>query len=153
MNSSSLVIRNRQRIHRVDLHALRRILSHLVQKELGLQQVELGVRLVDDAEMTRANEHYLGHQGSTDVISFGYEDHPQTSHLTGDLLVCVPEAVRQAKRFRVQWEHELVRYLVHGVLHLRGYEDGTRRAREKMKREENRLMRNLRSHIPSPGRK
>ena len=153
MDSSSLLIRNRQRVRRLNLRTLKRILSHLVQEELGLERVELGVRLVDDAEMTRANERYLGHQGSTDVISFGYEDHPPTGHLTGDLLVCVPEAVRQAKRFRVPWEHELVRYLVHGVLHLRGYEDGTRRAREKMKREENRLLRKLRCHIHLQGDK
>jgi rRNA maturation RNase YbeY len=55
----------------------------------------------------------------------------------------VDEAVRQARRFRTSWQSEIVRYLVHGVLHSWGYDDASAGARRKMKREEDRRLRAL----------
>jgi probable rRNA maturation factor len=53
------------------------------------------------------------------------------------------EAVWQARKFRTSWQSEIVRYLVHGVLHLLGQDDSSNSERRKMKREENRLLREL----------
>jgi rRNA maturation RNase YbeY len=61
----------------------------------------------------------------------------------GEVFVCVEEAMAQAHRYRTIWPVELVRYVVHGLLHLRGFRDGTPRARRRMKREENRRLRAL----------
>jgi rRNA maturation RNase YbeY len=55
----------------------------------------------------------------------------------------VDEAVASAPRFRATWQKELARYVVHGILHLRGYEDGRSAARRTMKKEENRLLKAL----------
>jgi probable rRNA maturation factor len=55
----------------------------------------------------------------------------------------VDEAILQARRFRTTWQSELVRYLIHGVLHLFGHDDHHAVARRKMKREENRLFKSL----------
>jgi probable rRNA maturation factor len=63
--------------------------------------------------------------------------------LCGEIFICVDEAVLQARRFRTSWPSEVVRYLVHGVLHLRGYDDLQPAARRRMKRQENRLLRAL----------
>jgi probable rRNA maturation factor len=63
--------------------------------------------------------------------------------LHGEIFICIDEAGRQARQFRVAWQSELVRYLVHGVLHLVGYDDLTSAGRRVMKREENRLLRML----------
>jgi probable rRNA maturation factor len=57
----------------------------------------------------------------------------------------VPEAVRQAAEFGTTWEAELLRYVIHGILHLRGYDDLEPAKRRVMKREENRLVRKLAS--------
>jgi len=57
--------------------------------------------------------------------------------------VCADEAGIQARRFRTSWQSELVRYLVHGVLHLKGYDDQRSVSRRKMKREEDRLVKEL----------
>ncbi len=61
----------------------------------------------------------------------------------GELFVCVDEAMTQAKRFRCTWQAEIVRYIVHGVLHLLGHDDLKPEPRRRMKREENRLVRRL----------
>ena len=93
--------------------------------------------------MAKLNETFLKHSGPTDVITFDYSEADRRSPLLGELFICVPEAVAQSRRFRTSWQEELVRYLVHGVLHLLGYDDRAAKARQRMKREENRLLRRL----------
>jgi len=61
----------------------------------------------------------------------------------GELFVCLDEAVGQCRRFHTLWQSELVRYIVHGILHLRGYDDRQPAARRQMKREETRLLTQL----------
>jgi rRNA maturation RNase YbeY len=64
-------------------------------------------------------------------------------NLNGELFICVEEAILQAKRFKTTWQSEIVRYLVHGVLHLLGHEDCQTAVRCRMKHEENRRLAGL----------
>jgi probable rRNA maturation factor len=57
------------------------------------------------------------------------------------LFICLDDAVKQAREFRTTWQEELARYVIHGLLHLRGFDDLEPAARRVMKREENRLLR------------
>jgi rRNA maturation RNase YbeY len=66
----------------------------------------------------------------------------------GELFVCLDEAVGQCRRFNTLWQSELVRYVVHGLLHLRGYDDRQPAARRQMKREEDRLLTQLAGRFP-----
>ena len=66
----------------------------------------------------------------------------------GDIFVCLDDAVAQARQFRTTWQSELVRYVIHGLLHLRGYDDRHPAARRKMKREENRRLREITRRFP-----
>jgi probable rRNA maturation factor len=100
--------------------------------------------LINAKEMTRLNEEFLGHAGSTDVITFNYQEGAgEGIGLDGEIFISVDDAVASAPRFRATWQSELVRYLAHGMLHLRGYEDGGPAARREMKKEENRLLKHL----------
>jgi rRNA maturation RNase YbeY len=63
--------------------------------------------------------------------------------LHGEIFICIDDVVKQARQFRTMWQSELVRYLIHGVLHLVGYDDLTSTSRRVMKREENWLLRRL----------
>jgi probable rRNA maturation factor len=116
--------------------------------ELEITEAELGIHLVGAKEMARVNWQFLQHAGSTDVITF---DHSEKRHaecgmrkeLHGELFICVDDAVAQAKEFGTIWQAEVVRYVVHGVLHLLGYDDLKPALRRVMKREENRLVRRL----------
>jgi len=145
---SDLILRNRQRTRPVNLPVLRRIARVLLEELLGLEQYELGVRLVASAEMIRVNRQFLNHDHSTDVITFDYQTSPNrdprpASRIKGDIFICLDDAVAQARQFRTTWQSELVRYLTHGALHLRGHDDLRPAARLVMKREENRLVRSL----------
>jgi len=154
--NANLQLRNRQRVRRLDLPLARRITTTLLRDLLGLNDFDLGLLLVGAAEMARLNETFLRHAGPTDVLSFDYLEKPgprggppagrpadSSASLHGEIVLCVDEAVAQARRFRTGWQSELVRYIVHGILHLRGFDDRRPGQRRKMKRAEDRLLRQL----------
>ncbi|HUA39613.1 MAG TPA: rRNA maturation RNase YbeY [Candidatus Sulfopaludibacter sp.] len=115
---------------------------------MKVEDAGLGIHLVAAPEIIRLNEKFLGHQGTTDVITFDYaEFRRRTSdvrrRLHGEIFICMDEAVWQARKFRTSWQSEIVRYLAHGVLHLIGYDDAHAGERREMKRAENRLLRQI----------
>jgi probable rRNA maturation factor len=143
----NVVIANRQRKKKINARLLRQIMDALFA-ELKISEAELGINLVAAREMTLVNETFLHHTGSTDVITFDHMEKRKTEsgkrkHLHGELFVCVDDAISQAKNFKTSWQSEVVRYIVHGVLHLLGHDDLKPHLRRKMKRAENRLVRLL----------
>jgi len=143
----SLVIANRQRTKKINVRFLRQVVAELFA-ELAIPEAELGIHLVGEKEMARVNWQFLQHEGSTDVITFDHRDgqFPISNRqlkIQGELFICVDDAISQAKEFGTTWQAEIIRYTVHGVLHLLGYDDLQPALRRKMKREENRLVRLL----------
>jgi probable rRNA maturation factor len=141
----TLVIRNRQRTKALHVPLLRRLAREVIDEELYVQAYELCLHLVDAPEMAGMNEQYLQHTGSTDVITFdlGDSEHGASGPMLGEIFISIPDAVKQAREFRTTWQAELARYLIHGLLHLRGYDDLEPDARRVMKREEGRLLRKV----------
>jgi len=157
-NHPTITCANRQRTKKINLPLLKQIAAALVG-ELGIKPAGLGIYLVGAPEMTRLNGTFLRHAGSTDVIAFDYRDDsdpggqrsvaaPKSGVVTkqcppavhGEIFICIDEALVQARKFGMSWPSELVRYLVHGTLHLIGHDDQHPVRRRKMKREENRLL-------------
>ena len=122
---------------------LRRLARALLEELLGLRDYELGVHFIGAAEMARLNEKFLGHEGSTDVITFNHQENPGNEMLSGEIFICTNDALIHARRFRVSWPCEVTRYLVHGVLHLEGFDDTNPTVRRAMKKRENRLLKEL----------
>ncbi|HTI97475.1 MAG TPA: rRNA maturation RNase YbeY [Dongiaceae bacterium] len=149
----AVTIQNRQRTRPVSLPQLRRLTQHLLTALLACPEADLGIYLVAAPEMAQVNETHLQHAGSTDVITFDYGEPgpaipevPKKIH--GELFICVDEAILQARRFRTTWQAEVMRYIIHGTLHLLGYDDLRMPARRMMKRQENRLLRRLAKDFP-----
>jgi probable rRNA maturation factor len=145
---TELCVRNRQRVRAVHAPLLRRIARALIEHRQPAAEYQIGVYLVAASAMTRLNKRFLRHEGSTDVITFHYSTPDQAGPLIGEIFICVDEAVRQARRFRTTWPAEIVRYLIHGLLHLEGYDDLAEPDRRNMKREENRVLRELGRRFP-----
>jgi len=145
---STLTFRNPQRDRRLNLPFLRRVLRRVLTEQLPATTHDLCFHFVTAEEMARVNWQFLKHEGSTDVITFDYGERSTVSGqrsagLSGEAFICVADAVKQAREFKTSWQGEVVRYAVHAVLHLRGYDDLQPAKRRVMKREENRLMREL----------
>ena len=91
------------------------------------------VRVVDEAEGAELNERYRGKEGATNVLAFGF-DAPEVPsvRILGDIVVCAPVAVREARersrRLDAHWAH----LVVHGTLHLLGYDHDEPGATEEM---------------------
>lgn len=134
---------NRQKTQEIDTRFLKKITQHLLTEVLQEQTYELGVHLVDPLEMTRINWDFLRHKGSTDVITFDNRESAQDGHLNGELFISINDAMEFARQFRTNWQSETVRYVVHGILHLKGYDDLKPTLRKEMKRQENRLLKVL----------
>ena len=144
----NIVIANRQRTKKINSRLLKQIIAALFE-DLKIEGAELGINVVSAKEMAQVNWNYLRHEGSTDVITFDYGENARLARtlappdLNGEIFICVDDAISQAKQFKTSWQLEIVRYIVHGVLHLLGHDDVNAKAKRKMKAEENRLLRKL----------
>lgn len=107
----------------------------------GREDAELSVRVVDEAEITALNRRYRGKDAPTNVLSFPFGGLPgvETS-LLGDVVICAPvvaaEAVVQGKPLAAHWAH----LVIHGVLHLQGYDHHAQDEAQRMEALESRLL-------------
>lgn len=133
--SGILEIRDRQRFRRVRVEALRALAEWMLGADPTVRGWELGIHLVSARAMARLHVRWLGVPGSTDIITF---DHGSgRGRLHGELFISVEDAVRQSEDFGTSPGSELARYVVHGILHLQGYDDLEPSARRTMKAREN----------------
>ena len=84
---------------------------------------ELSVALVGDTRMSNLHKQFMDIEGPTDVLTFPLEYATRDMALSGEVVICFPEARRQAKARRIPLAHELLLYAVHGMLHLSGFDD------------------------------
>ena len=92
---------------------------------LDCQSCDLGVLIIDDARMHRLNAHYRGIDRSTDVLAFAMREGPFAElnpQVLGDVVLSAETALRQARAHRHSLAEELTRLLIHGTLHLLGYD-------------------------------
>jgi probable rRNA maturation factor len=128
-------IQNRQKRILLNLRKVRRATQRILT-ELGLLDAELSLLLVDDARIQDLNRRYLNRDKPTNVLAFPMREgefstlHP---HLLGDLVISVETAKRQSNRFGLDEMEMVILLMVHGVLHLIGYEhEGTKKGAREM---------------------
>lgn len=133
-------------IHRRRLLRLARILLGAV----GESSAEVGLSLVGDCRMRRLNRQYRRKDRTTDVLAFAMREAgaPRSARLAraqlGDIVISVPTAVRQAREGRRSSDEELTALLVHGILHLCGYDhERSRVEARRMRRREQMLLRKV----------
>jgi len=100
----------------------------VVQKtlaNLGLPEAELSLLLVDDRQIRKLNHRFLGRDKPTNVLAFSMREGEYSSlhpHLLGDLVISIETAKRQSKQSGLNEKKMLTLLLIHGILHLLGYE-------------------------------
>ncbi len=117
-------------------------IAESVLAAVGEPQSELSLELVGDGRMRRLNRQYRGKDRTTDVLAFSMrESESPCRMLLGDVVISVPAAIRQAREAGRSAEDELAALLVHGVLHLCGF-DHERSAQEaaRMRRRERKVL-------------
>lgn len=113
-------------------------------KGLRRRRVALGVRIVNARESAHLNRRYRGKSGSTNVLSFPFETPAGVrSDTLGDLVICAPVVRREARQQHKPAEAHWAHMVVHGIMHLRGYDHERNRDAVVMERREARVLRAL----------
>jgi len=111
----------KKRVRGVESKLLSKI-AHRALEVLGLNKAELSIALVSDTQIKRLNKLYRNKDKPTDVLSFPIGEKVNGWLILGDIVISVDTAKRQAQELGYSLEEELKRLLVHGLVHLLGYD-------------------------------
>jgi rRNA maturation RNase YbeY len=124
--------------------------ARAILSDVGEASAELGIMFVGDQRMRGLNRKYRGKDRTTDVLAFAMRESfpPPASRLTpdmlGDVVIAVPTAARQAKQGQRSLDEELTVLLIHGILHLCGYDhERSEKEARRMHRRERMILRSL----------
>lgn len=127
---------------------LRRVTQSVLELA-GQPSADLSLTLVGKIRMQKLNRTYRHRDYATDVLAFPMQDGSRSvSAFLGDVVICLPVALIQASRFGNTPDEEILRLLIHGTLHLLGYDhETTEQEAKRMRRKELAIFRHL---IPVP---
>jgi rRNA maturation RNase YbeY len=108
-------------------------IEEVIQSE-GKKPGEISYIFCDDEYLHKINLQYLDHDTYTDIISF---DNTMGNLLQGDIFISTERIAENAKEYNVDFEEELKRVIIHGVLHFCGYKDKTESESSLMRQKEN----------------
>ena len=115
-----IAIHNEQNAFAVDVEQLRQAV-HNVLDDRHVESGEISLAIINDQQMQVLNARYLDHDWPTDVLSFVHES--DEHRLEGEIIVSADTALREARRYGWRPADELLLYIIHGALHLIGYDD------------------------------
>lgn len=124
---------------------VRRVAKKALEVE-GYKEAQVSILFCEDAYIRRLNKEYREVDTPTDVLAFSmYEGrfpkvHPE---ILGDVVISLETASRQAKRFRHSLDEEIVLLVVHGILHLLGYDHLKKKNKELMRKKEKKILRSF----------
>ena len=135
---------------REDIRALVRRTVAAAAAELSAPAAELAIVLTDDSAIRLLNRTWRGVDAATNVLSFPTQDAGGQPPLIGDVVLAYETIAREARAERKPFAHHLAHLVVHGFLHLLGYDHRSRREAEAMEQVERDVLRRL--AIPNPYR-
>jgi probable rRNA maturation factor len=104
---------------------------------------DLSLALVGDSRMGKLHRQFMNISGPTDVLTFPIDLDRRNHVISGEIVICVPEARRAAKLHGTSVRDELLLYAIHGMLHLAGFDDRTETGFRKMHRTEDDILTRL----------
>jgi probable rRNA maturation factor len=138
---SRISIASPQEIVPVDRARMRETVRTVLDGE-NVPDAEISLAFVDNPTIHRLNQRYLRHDEPTDVLSFPLSE-PNASRLAGELVIGVEVALEQAGNRGHDVQAELVLYVIHGLLHLCGYDDHDDEDRAAMRQRERHYLQQL----------
>lgn len=147
-----------QKLYHIDKNKIKNLVKSILKAE-G-KDAELNIVFTDNKRIKEMNKTFLGHNYATDVLSFVYNESSFTTNrtrlnrsqitITGEIIISVEMATELAHKLGYTIEGEIALYLVHGLLHLLGYNDRQQREAKKMHQREGELLSNLGYSVPIP---
>lgn len=119
------------------------LISQAARRALSAEAKDAGrleIAVVGDTEMRRQHRQWMGDPTVTDVLTFDMRDDDDDTEIDGQILVGGRVARRRAKKLGIEWQRELLLYVVHGCLHLCGYDDYRPSDSKRMHRREDEIL-------------
>lgn len=145
--SIEVAVFNAHRRRRAGSARLAEIVRRVLRRERR-GSARIAVVLIGESAMARMNRTFLGHRGSTDVISFPLG---AGANLEGEIYVNLDRAAGQAREYSVSAASELARLVIHGTLHLAGYDDRSAVKARRMKAKEDRYVEDVMRQVRQQG--
>ncbi|HPL97648.1 MAG TPA: rRNA maturation RNase YbeY [Smithellaceae bacterium] len=142
-----ILIANQQKLIKIDRRKIRQVMTRLM-KATDCVSAEISITFVDDAAIRILNREYLKRDKPTNVLSFSLQEGEYgdiNAGLLGDIIISAETALRDALRGGLTFEEEIIFLLIHGFLHLTGYnhENTSRANASRMRQKEKELFRLL----------
>ncbi|MFZ0456522.1 MAG: rRNA maturation RNase YbeY [Ignavibacteriaceae bacterium] len=128
VNNSSNIRINKLLIHKI---------VGLLKNEFNFSISSLLVNFVSANQIIKINKKFLNHNYSTDIITFSYSE--ESNVVDSEIYISVEDTELNAQKFGVTFTEEILRLVIHGILHILGLDDKTPRLKREMKAVENRL--------------
>ena len=125
---------NQQKIKRISLKSLHKYLKKIAGL-LNISSKKISILLCDNKLIKKLNKKYLKRDSPTDVIAFPLSDRLEPDYL-GEVVVSLEKAAQAALGLGLRWQDELMLYVVHGILHLLGYDDRTKEKRKVLEKKQ-----------------
>lgn len=126
----SIVVRNLNKKHRLNEKFIKKLTANILKILRKPRSAELEIIFLSDSAIRLLNRRYKGRNISTDVLSFELGE-------LGEVIISSDTALRNSRIFNTSFEEEIVLYIIHGILHLFGYDDETAGAKNRMSKKEN----------------
>jgi probable rRNA maturation factor len=137
-----IYIQNLQDAIKLDKQKILKCAAHVLNA-MNERDAELSLVFVNDTYIRRLNWKYRNADSKTDVLAFPMREGkglPKNNPLLGDVVISVETAKKEAKKRHRDFQDELDLYLIHGILHLLGYDDEKRAAKKRMREKERELI-------------
>ena len=122
-----VLINNRQSRHKISLKKTKQKVQ-VILNALGCHDGEISILIVDDPQIEKLNQQYFNREGPTNVISFAMREgefSDLSPHLLGDVVISTDTAAQEAQIAAMSMEQRFTELLVHGILHLMGFDHET----------------------------
>jgi probable rRNA maturation factor len=132
-SSSHIKVINSNKFFSLNVKFIESIAATVLKSLKKDKVAEVDIVFVDDAAIKKLNKRYKKEDGPTDVLSFAIDGREfRRREVLGEIFISLDTARRNSKLFDVEFEHEIVRYVVHGILHLFDYDDQTKVEKARM---------------------
>jgi probable rRNA maturation factor len=134
-------VENKSRSYKINSSFIKKVIGQVLDSLKKSGDIEIEVIFVDDPAIRKLNKAYKKRDRTTDVLSFGLDAGVfGIKKLVASVFISLDTAKSNAEIFGTSFEEEIVLYVIHGILHLAGYDDGTTLESRRMRAEEKRIM-------------
>ena len=132
-----ITLRNLQKYVPVHGGKIKKLILKLLRGEGKKESGWINICFVDNQQIKKFNAQFLKVESSTDVLAFNLSDKKEKNIILADIVISAQAALKQAGNFKTTPDYELSLYVVHGILHILGFNDHTPLAIKLMRKKEN----------------